>query len=147
MQGLSGTLERAVISMSPARCRVIAGAVGGVLAATLALSLGAQRASAISSDYCGYGIANGAQCYEGSGYRGWRYHQASTGPMGVILPSICAYSWTGSNYRSGSGCNTQFNFKSFCNNSADPIGNSSVRWGGFSGTRTIYGHADSRFPC
>ncbi len=61
--------------------------------------------------------------------------------------SICVQSWTGSNYRSGSGCTANYNLRSFCNNSAEPTGNSSVNWGGFSGTRKLYGHADSRYPC
>lgn len=59
-----------------------------------------SSAQAVSSDYCGHPRASGEPfCFEGSGYRGWRYHQASTGPMGVILDRICARAWTGSNYR------------------------------------------------
>jgi len=134
--------------MSASVRRRRAALVAAIAAALSAGSLAsAPSASAISSDYCGYGIANGQKCFEGSGYRGWRYHQASTGSGGLLLPEICAWSWTGSNYRSGSGCNRDYNFKSFCNNSADPIANSSVSWGRSNGTRTVYGHADSRYPC
>ncbi len=113
-------------------------------AAIVALGVGAPSASAISSDYCGYGIYQNSQCWEGSGYRGWRYHQASTGSGGPILPYICAYAWTGSNYRTGSGCTTNYNFYAFQYCSAEPTANSSVMWSGGSGTRVVYGHADSR---
>lgn len=63
-----------------------------------------------------------------------------------MVSSLCAYSWTGSNYRSGSGCASNYNFYSFCNNNVDPIGNSSVLYTNSPGV-TLYGHADSRYPC
>lgn len=105
----------------------------------------APSAMAISSDYCGYGRAAGEPfCFEGSGYRGWRYHQASTGSQGPLV-NLCvrAYTNQGNYYRvnacSGGGAN--FISRQYCN--ADPSTNSSVGWFG-SGTITIFGHADSR---
>lgn len=122
---------------------------------TTLLVLGVMPAPsfAISSDYCGQYLTNGARCYEGSGYRGWRYHQSSTGSGGPLLPAMCAYAWTGSNYRTGSGCATgpggaYTNFYAFQYCSADPISNSSVAWAalgsGLTGPYRVYGHADSR---
>lgn len=107
-------------------------------------TLGSSPAQAISSDYCGSQIANNTQCFEGSGYQPWRYHQVSRGGLGG-LPALCAYSWTGSNYRTGSACYIAGGaptFYSFCNASATPTANSSAEWNGASGTRLIYGHAD-----
>jgi hypothetical protein len=109
-------------------------------------AIAATSASAITSDYCGYNPGSGNQCYEGSGYRGWRYHQASTGSGGPIVASICAYSWNGSAYRPGSGCTSSYNFYAFCNPSDSPNGNSSVLYVNNPGV-TLYGHADSRVPC
>lgn len=105
----------------------------------------APSAMAISSDYCGYGRAAGEPfCFEGSGYRGWRYHQASTGSQGPLV-NLCvrAYTNQGNYYRinSCSGSGSNFINGQYCN--ADPPTNSSVGWFG-SGTVTIYGHADSR---
>ena len=60
------------------------------------------------------------------------------------MPYICAYAWTGSNYRTGSGCAGNYNFYAFQYCSAEPIANSSVMWSGGIGTRVVYGHADSR---
>jgi hypothetical protein len=111
-----------------------------------AFAVAARSASAITSDYCGYNPGSGTQCYEGSGYRGWRYHQASTGSGGPLVSSICAYSWTGSAYRTGSSCTPSYNFYSFCNASDSPSANSSVKYIDGSGV-TLYGHADSRVPC
>ena len=115
-----------------------------ILMALAGLAIAARSASAISSDYCGQYLTSGTQCYEGSGYRGWRYHQSSTGGI-VTLPGVCAQSWTGSNYRTGSGCGTNTMFYSFCNFYDTPAGNSSVNWGGDLGGNTyqIFGHADS----
>jgi hypothetical protein len=121
-------------------------AVAILLLAVAALAIRTTSASAISSDYCGYNPGSGTQCYEGSGYRGWRYHQASTGSGGPLVSSICAYSWTGSNYRTGSGCTSSYNFYSFCNASDSPSANSSVAYSNSTGV-TLYGHADSRVPC
>lgn len=112
-----------------------------VMLGTSALS--ASSASAISSDYCGYPrVAGEPFCFEGSGYRGWRYHQASTG--GPLLPDICTRAWTGNNYRTGSGCAPYASLRAFQYCSADPIANSSVGWFGGGGSVTLYGHADSR---
>lgn len=115
---------------------VLLGAAGATMA---------PSALAISSDYCGYGRAAGEPfCFEGSGYSGWRYHQASTGSQGPLV-NLCvrAYTNQGNYYRvnacSGSGAN--FIARQYCN--ADPSTNSSVGWFG-SGTITIFGHADSR---
>lgn len=135
--------------MSTMRLRRIAGgrALGAGFAAVCVLAyaaaFSANGASAISSDYCGYGISAATSgCYEGSGYRGWRYHQASS--AGVTVSQICAHSWTGSNYRTGSACyGTNVTFYSFCNASDTPLGNSSVGWLGGGGTNVIYGHTDS----
>jgi hypothetical protein len=119
------------------------------LAALAALALGTGGASlpsgaqAISNDYCGQYLLAGQRCYEGSGYRPWRYHKSSTNNV-VWLPYMCAHSWTGSNYRTGSGCIAYAASYSFCNASAYPEGNSSVSWDGNLGSNTyrIYGRAD-----
>lgn len=105
----------------------------------LAMAIAATHAAAISSDYCGQVLGSGTQCYEGSGYRPWRYHQASTY---VQVPALCAQSYTGSNYRTGSGCGGNTDFYSFCNFYATPNANSSVNWSGSGGSYTVNGHAD-----
>lgn len=113
--------------------------------AAVASAAVAPSAMAISSDYCGYGRAAGEPfCFEGSGYRGWRYHQASTGSGGVLV-TLCvrAYGSHGA-YRVNECSPDRRSFyaaKAYC--SAEPTTNSSVGWTG-SGTVTLYGHADSR---
>lgn len=104
--------------------------------------VGAPAAHAISSDYCGQWRAPGDPfCFEGSGYRGWRYHQASTG--GWPLVNLCVRAHTGSYYRVNacSGSSVSLIFRQYCD--AEPTTNSSVGWQG-SGSVVIYGHADSR---
>lgn len=122
------------------RRRLIATFAAGVLA-TVVLAVSASESHAISDDYCGYSIPSGQQCYQGGGYLYWRYHQASH-PYWP-LAGLCVQSWTGSNYRTGSGCGLETTFWSFCNFYDWPAGNSSVNWGGASGGRTIFGHADN----
>lgn len=124
--------------------RGLAAAVTTVLVSGAGAAM-APSAMAISSDYCGYGRAAGEPfCFEGSGYRGWRYHQASTGSQGPLV-NLCvrAYTNQGNYYRVNacSGSGSTFIARQYCN--ADPSTNSSVGWFG-SGTVTIYGHADSR---
>ena len=124
--------------------RGLAAAITTVLVSGAGASM-APSALAISSDYCGYGRAAGEPfCFEGSGYRGWRYHQASTGSQGPLV-NLCvrAYTNQGNYYRVNActGSGSTFIARQYCN--ADPSTNSSVGWFG-SGTVTIYGHADSR---
>lgn len=105
----------------------------------------APSAMAISSDYCGYGRAAGEPfCFEGSGYRGWRYHQAATGNMGVLV-KLCVRAYGSHGAYRVNECDPRtgsfYAADAYC--SAEPTTNSSVGWTG-SGTVTLYGHADSR---
>jgi hypothetical protein len=101
----------------------------------------------ISSDYCGYDRASGAPfCVEGSGYRGWRYHQASTGSMMGPLVNLCVRAFgSHGHYRTNNcaGSRTPSSFVSGQYCAAEPTTNSSVGWFG-GDTETIYGHADDR---
>jgi RNA polymerase sigma factor (sigma-70 family) len=117
-----------------------------IVASVVGSAMTAPSAMAISEDYCGYGRAAGEPfCFEGSGFRGWRYHQASTGSGGPLV-NLCvrAYGSHG-HYRvhNCAGDATPANFVSgqYCD--AEPTTNSSVGWWG-SGTVVIAGHADSR---
>jgi hypothetical protein len=124
-----------------ARTRVACAALAAMCALAGFLAAKPLAATAISSDYCGYGLTSGQVCFEGSGYRGWRYHQAQATRT---VDAICAQSWTGSNYRTGSACYLGADFYSFCNYYDTPAGNSSVNWGGGGASpTTVYGHADS----
>src|SRR4051812_9933653 len=79
-------------------------ALAVVVAALVAIAVLLFRplvADAISDDYCGYAIYAANSCYQGGGYQGWDYNQASH-PGGAT--TLCAYDWTGSYYRAGSGC-------------------------------------------
>lgn len=126
------------------RSKTVSQLVGGLLAVTgvIAVLLAhSPDAIAISADYCGYQIPVAQSCYQGGGYLGWRYNQASH-PDGAT--TLCAYSWTGSYYRAGSGCAGGVTLFANCSmlGSPSPATNASVLWNGGSGTRKIYGHAD-----
>ncbi len=72
--------------MSHKFIRRVAATVGAGMLLSAGAAILAPPAMAISSDYCGYGRAAGEPfCFEGSGYRGWRYHQASTGSGGPLI--------------------------------------------------------------
>lgn len=105
----------------------------------------APSAMAISSDYCGYARASGDPfCFEGSGYRGWRYHQSSTGSQGPLV-YVCARGYGNNGVYRVNGCSSgpsNFFAQGYCN--ADPSTNSSAGWAVGGGTVVIYGHADSR---
>jgi hypothetical protein len=83
---------------------------------------------------------------------GWRYNQASTAGV-VALPALCAWGWTGTQYRSGSACLADFGsgvtFYSYCNASDTPTSIAEVSWQDpgntvpNGNTYRIYGHADS----
>lgn len=131
------------MSHPPAHKRFLRSALAGIAAIAAAASVTTalpSPASAISSSYCNQSLPSGVQCYEGSGYRGWRYHQGSSSRF---VPGLCVQSWTGDNYRSGSSCRANVGFYSFCNASAEPTANSSVNWGGEGSNVTLNGRASS----
>lgn len=118
--------------------------VGSAAVIAAACASLAPSALAITSDYCGYSRPAGDPfCFEGSGYRGWRYHQASTGSGGPLV-IICVRAYSNQGYYRVNACSdspANFISRQYCN--ADPASNSSV---GFAGTGSVvlYGHADSR---
>lgn len=140
------------IVVSGARRVALTFVAGFSVLATLLAAIAVSSAWAISADYCAQNLNNGERCYEGSGFRGWTYHQSSTGSGGVLLPGVCAFAWTGRNYRDGSGCTSGAirNFYSFESTYFEPLSNSSVSWAAYGNSsytnarNVIYGHADSR---
>lgn len=122
--------------------------------ASLAVAAASPREAAIAGSYCDVNVYHGDRCYEGSGYRGWRYHENDL--QSHYVPGVCVNAYTGTNYRTGSGCfrgsfpGSIVDFYSFGYCSAEPTANSSVTWqnDGDSGTygnyKVNHGYVDSR---
>ena len=117
--------------------------LAALLSCTVVLLSHVPQSHAITSDYCGSSVANGWVCNEGSGYRGWRYHQSSRGALPDVSGGMCAYGYTGSGFRTGSGCGgAHIYYFGYC--AVDPTTQSWAGWSGSGSSAVVYGHADSR---